>query len=88
MDLGRVPFARFADGDLDLSENIVTHQDLEFATAQVSDGSCFAVLISVCSWASLEEIIVQVLAERCIGLAVLKTGLGKSLACLHVSVDM
>ena len=37
MDLGRLPFARFLDGDLDLSREVVTEMDLQCAIAQVRD---------------------------------------------------
>ena len=35
MDLGRLPFARFPEGDFDLAEEVVTVEDLESAIAQV-----------------------------------------------------
>jgi len=37
MDLGRLPFARFPDGDLDLSQDEVTSEDLESAIAQLGE---------------------------------------------------
>ncbi|KAH9623994.1 hypothetical protein KSS87_007011 [Heliosperma pusillum] len=37
LDLGRRPLARFPSGDFELSDSLVTLQDLEFATSQVGD---------------------------------------------------
>ena len=39
MDLGRVPFARFPGEDFDLSQDVISEDDLEFAIAQVR--GCF-----------------------------------------------
>lgn len=35
MDLGRIPFARFPDGDFDVCKTVVSHVDLAYAIKQV-----------------------------------------------------
>ncbi len=37
MDLGRIPKARFVDGEVALSENEITREELDYVTAQIGD---------------------------------------------------